>query len=81
MVVDRHGEDALGFVLPDNVFVQEGRDFRGAGQPGGLVFLGFGGFSEFFFDDFIAQFNAFVADEHTAAGDELLHLFLTFPAE
>jgi hypothetical protein len=78
MVVHRDGEDALGVALADHVIVEvladlERRRNAVAGlDEGGLGLLA---------DDVVAQLDAFVADEHGGAGDELPHLVLRLAAE
>src|SRR6185437_11969264 len=60
------------------VGVEELVDFPRLGQavPLDAVRLG-----ELFLDDLVAEVNALVADVHTWAGDELLHLLLALSAE
>jgi hypothetical protein len=64
--------------LPDDVLVEEGADF-----VRGRKFLeaNVTGVGEFLFDDFVAEFDALVADVHAGTGNELLHLLLRLAAE
>ena len=78
VVVHRDGEDLLGVVLADDVVVEEGAHFARGGQLFEVQLTRLG---EFFFDDLVAQLDAFVADVHAGAGDELLHLLLRLSAE
>ncbi len=78
MVVDGDGEDALGVILTDDVVVQEIADLHRLGQ---LVELDFAVLGELFLDNLVAQVDALITDVHAGAGDELLHLLLTLPAE
>src|ERR1700675_4527988 len=71
-------EHLLGVVLPDDVVVENLADFlrrRDAvsrfTQRGLFLFL----------NDVPAQLDAFIADEHRWAGDELAHLMLALAAE
>ena len=78
VIVDGDREHLLGVVLADDVVVENLADFlrrRNAVarlHQRGLVLLA---------DDVHAQFDAFVADEHRGAGDELAHLVLALAAE
>ena len=78
VVVDRHREHALGVLLADDVVLEDAGDvFRGRNTVAGfdqraLVLLA---------DDIHAQFDAFIADEHGRAGNELAHLMLALAAE
>ncbi len=78
VVVDRDREHALGVVLADNVVVEDLADVLGRRNAvarldqRGLVL---------FADDVHAQLDAFIADEHGRAGDELTHLVLALAAE
>src|SRR5579883_2750249 len=78
VVVHRDGEDALGVILADHIVVEHLADIFGPRHAvarfdkGRLVLLT---------DDVHAELDAFVADEHGGAGDELAHLVLAFAAE
>src|SRR5665213_187153 len=78
MIVDRHREDALGVFLSDDIVIEDLADIFGRGNAvarldqRGLVL---------FADDVHAQLDAFIADEHGRAGDELSHLMLALAAE
>ncbi|MCY1181626.1 hypothetical protein D9M73_221400 [compost metagenome] len=82
VVVDRDGQDLLGLFLADHILVQAFADFVGRGQVRargrGGVFLGCGGFVT---NDLVAQVDAFVANEHRGARDQLLDLMLALAAE
>ena len=78
VVVDGHGQRALGGVLANDIALEEIADF---GRLGQLVEFYVVGVSEFLFDDLVAQVDAFVADVDPRARDELLDLLLTLPAE
>jgi len=80
VVVDRDGQGTLGLLLPHDVVLEEGEDLPRLRQielgdlPGGLL-------GHALFDDLVAQLDALVADVHTRASDELLHLLLALAAE
>jgi hypothetical protein len=78
VVVDRHREDPLGVVLPDDVVVQEVEDLDGLGQ---LVEAQLTGFGELLLDDLVAEVDALVADVDPRACDETLDLLLRLAAE
>ncbi|MNT20473.1 hypothetical protein D3C72_1557830 [compost metagenome] len=82
MVVDRHGQDLLGLFLADHILVQAFADLVGRGEVRargrGGVFLGCRGLVA---NDLIAQVDAFVANEHRRAGNQLLDLMLALAAE
>src|SRR5690606_41871666 len=77
VVVDRDGQGALGPVLADHVLVQDLEDLLGLGQRAarrlGLLL-------ELLADDVVAQLDAFVADVHAGARDQLADLVLALPA-
>ncbi len=78
MVVDRHGKRALGALLADHVLVQYLQDLARLGQAAaGRLGL----FLEFLADDVVAQLDAFIADEHAGARDQLADLVLALAAE
>src|SRR3989441_774905 len=78
VVMDRDREHLFRVVLADHVVVEDladllgGRDAVARFHQRGLVLLA---------DDVHAQLDAFVADEHGRAGDELAHLVLALAAE
>jgi hypothetical protein len=80
MVVDGDGEDLLGPLLADHVFVESLLDFRGLGEAATL-FLETAVDLVLFGDDVVAQLDALVADVDRGPGDELAHLVLRLPAE
>ena len=78
VVVHRDREHALGVVLADDVIVEDALDlFRGRHAFLGLDQRGF----VLLADDVHAELDAFIADEHGRAGDELAHLVLALAAE
>ena len=77
--MDRDGEGLLGAFLTHHVFVEGVLDLLGLGNVRALasgillsVFLG---------DDVVAELDAFVADVHRGAGDQLADFLLALPAE
>src|SRR6516164_3326289 len=78
MIVDGDREDLLGVVLPDHVAVEDlsdllrRRDAVLRFHQRGLLLLS---------DDVHAKLDAFVADEHGRAGNDLAHLVLALTAE
>ena len=78
VVVDRHGQDALRVVLPDDVVVQELEDLARLRE---LVEAQLGCLGELLFDDLVAEVDALVTDVDTRTGNELLHLLLRLAAE
>src|SRR3954451_11984576 len=78
VVVDRHGERALGLVLADDVLLEEVVDLLGLRQ---LVELEVRRLRELLLDDLVAEVDALIADVHTGASDQLLDLLLALAAE
>jgi hypothetical protein len=78
VVVHRHRQGFLGTRLTHDVLIQHVHDLARLGQvaarAGGLLL-------ELFADDVIAQLDAFVADEHARARDQLADLVLALAAE
>src|SRR5690606_19889011 len=78
VVVDGHRQRALGAVLADHVLVQDVEDFLRLGQRAarrlGLLL-------ELLADDVVAKLDAFIADEHARARDQLADLVLALSAE
>src|SRR5262245_51985568 len=78
MIVDSDREDLLGVVLADHVVVEDlsdllrRRDAVLRFHQRGLLLLA---------NDVHAKLNAFVADEHSRAGNELANLVLALAAE
>ena len=80
MVVDRHRQGALGLLLADHIAVQIGLDIGGGGQvcAARLVCIERGLLVA---DDFVAQVNALIADEHRRPGDQFLDFMLALAAK
>jgi len=78
VVVDGHRKHLLGALLADDVFVEDLLDLVGLGE---LIARTLSAILELLADNVIAQLDAFVADEHGGAGDQLADLMLAFPAE
>src|SRR6185312_1972801 len=78
VVVDRHRQRPLGGVLPDDVALEELPDLHRLGEFVEFHVVGVG---ELLFDDLVAEIDALIADVHTGASDELLHLLLALPTE
>jgi hypothetical protein len=78
VVVDSDRQRTFGGVLADHIVLEEVPDLRGFGQ---LIELHIAGLGQLFLDDLVAEVDAFVADVHAGAGDELLHLLLALAAE
>src|SRR4029453_14102154 len=78
VVVDGHGEDLLGPVLPDHVLVEHGLDLGGLGEAANLLTLLL---LPLLRDDVVAELDAFVADVHGGARDELADVVLALAAE
>src|SRR5690606_14771799 len=78
VVVHGHGERLLRALLADHVLVEDLEDLARLGQAaaGRLRLL-----LEFLADDVVAQLDAFIADEHARARDQLADLVLALPAE
>ena len=78
VVVDRNREDLLRVPLTDHIIVKDFPDLERCRDTvprlhqRGFVLLA---------DDIHAQLNAFIADEHGRAGDELANLVLALAAE
>ena len=80
VVVHRHRQGALGRLLADNVVIQVGLDFGRRGQVA-TAFAVAGDRRNFVPDDFVAQVNAFVADEHRRTGNEFFNFVLALATE
>jgi hypothetical protein len=78
VVVDRHRERALGFLLRDDVVVQDGVDVERLRE---VVEVELRRSGELLVDDLVAEIDALVADVDTRTSDQLLDLSLTFSAE
>ena len=78
MVVYSHRQAFFRLILTDNVIVEDGPDFTG---PRHVTVVDLHIFAKFFFDDLIAQLNAFVANVYSRTCDELFYLFLSFSAK
>ena len=79
VVVHRDREHALGAVLADHVIVECREDVARTGYT--AIFLAGDASFGLFADDIVAQLDAFIANEHGGAGDELAHFMLRFAAE
>ena len=79
VVVHRDREHALGAVLADHVVIQRDEDVARGGNTA-ILLSGETGLG-LLADDVVAQLDAFIADEHGGAGDQLAHLMLRFAAE
>ena len=79
VVVDRHGQRALGLLLANHVLVEDGRDLgrdgQLAGRRAGCLAL------HFVTNDLVAQVDALVADVDRRTRDELAGLVLALAAE
>ena len=78
VVVDGDRQHLLGAVLADHVFVEDALDLVRLRQ---LLASLLGLFLEFLANDVVAQLDAFVADEHRGARNELAHFVLALAAE
>lgn len=78
VVVDGDSQRLLRGVLADDVVLQEVADLCGLGQ---FIELDVVGVGQLLFDDLVAEVDAFIADVHAGAGDELLDLLLALSAE
>ena len=78
VIVHRNREDALGVVLADHIVVEDLADFLG--RRNAVLGLHEGDLA-LFADDVHAELDAFIADEHGRAGNELAHLVLALAAE
>src|SRR5579883_134509 len=78
MVVDGDREYFLRALLPDHVLVENLLDLVGLRQ---LVAGALGAIFQLLANDVVAELDAFVANEHGRAGDELADLMLALPAE
>ncbi len=78
VVVDRDGQHLLGPFLANDVLVEDFLDFLRLRQ----LFAGLlGFFLEFLANDVVAEFDAFVADEHRRTGDQFADLMLALATE
>jgi hypothetical protein len=78
MIVDGNGQHFLRLFLANHIFAENLFDLMGLGQ---LTASHRGFVLHFLPDDIVTQFNAFIADEHVWAGDELPNLMLTLATE
>jgi hypothetical protein len=78
MVVDGDGQHLLGTLLADHVFVENCLDFLRFRQR---VLTGLASILEFFADDVVTEFYAFVTDEYRGSRDELANFVLAFAAK
>jgi len=79
MVVHRDRQHALGAVLADDIIVESLENVARRGYA--AILLAGDARLGFFTDDVVAQFHAFIADEHGGAGNKLAHLMLRLAAE
>ena len=79
-VVVKHSDrqHLLGALLANDVLVEESACLHRRGKR---VQTNVGALAYFFFNDFIAQLDALVADVHTRSSDELFDLFLRLATE
>src|SRR5690606_31054117 len=78
VVVHRHRERLLGPLLPDHVLVEDLEDLLRLGHRAARTLRLL---LELLADDVVAQLDAFIADEHARARDQLTDLVLALPAE
>src|SRR3954451_17395267 len=78
MVVDRHRERALRFLLADDVLVEHVVDLARLRQ---VLEVERRRRRQLLVDDLVAEIDALVADVDARAGDQLLDLALRLPAE
>ncbi len=78
MVVHGDRQDLLGPVLADDVLVEDRVDLLRLRQ---LVAAGLAGVFEFFTNDVVTQFDAFVADENRGARNQLAYFVLALAAK
>jgi hypothetical protein len=78
VVVDSHSQRSLGWLLADDIFLQEVEDLAGLRK---LEAAKISYFRKFFLNDLVAKLNAFIADIDTGPGNELAHLLLALSAE
>ena len=85
VIVDGYGEDLLGLVLPDHVFVQQLADLHRGGSLDALgkgrVEVGLVLSGKFLFEDGRAHLDALVADVYSRARNQLFHLRVAFATE
>ena len=79
MVVHRDRQHPLGAVLADDIVIERGENIA-RGRNAAVLLAGDAGLG-FLADDIVAQFDAFIADEHRGAGNQLAHFVLRFAAE
>ena len=79
MVVHRHREHLLRALLTDHVLIEDLFDLGGFRERGPRLhrFVAV----NLLANDVVAEVNALIANVDRWARDELLHLFLRFPAE
>ena len=77
MVVHGHGQDLLGLVLADDVFIEQAFDLGRRQKLAALGLLA----HRFLSDDLIAERDALVANIDVGTGDEPLHLVLILAAK
>ncbi len=75
MVIDGHGKGFLCILLADHVLIEHKLDILRLGQ---LHEAEVGFLADFFFDDLVAEFNAFITDIDPRSCHKLADLFLGF---
>jgi hypothetical protein len=75
---DSNRKNLFGSLLADDIFVEECTSLDRSWER---LELNARALAYFFFNDFIAQLDALIADVHTGAGDQFLDLFLGLAAE
>jgi len=79
MVVNGNREITLRAFLADHIIIKRGEDFRRSRHF--AFFTSAEASLGLFADDIITKLNAFIADEHGGASDQLAHFVLRLPAE
>jgi hypothetical protein len=78
MLVDSYGKTFFGFILSNDILIQETLNFTRLGQRGtssygfGLLIIG---------DDLIADIDAFIANVNSGTGNQFFYFILRLAAE